>query len=447
KTTTLYSALRQIQNGGLNIVTVEDPVEYRLPGVVQVQVNEKAGLTFPSVLRSILRQDPDVVLVGEIRDQETAQVAIQASLTGHLVFSTLHTNDAVSTVTRISDIGIERYKVATALKGVIAQRLLRRLCRHCRDHAADDVDARYARWIPSGAPLYRAVGCAECSTTGYRGRLAITEVLITTPEVERRIVAGESIERIAQAARQGGMRSLWEAGIEHVVAGETSLDELLRVVELPAEGSVEDAGSARSDAAPPATMGRRFRPGASTYGTSTYGTPAYGSPRISGAVPRVGALTPHRQPAVAAEPAFELIDDVAPPSAVSATRATVLLVEDEAPLRLLLRDLLEHAGFAVVEAGDGVEALDAIDRAAPSVVVLDLSLPRLDGFGVLKHLRARPATAALPVIVLTARGDEDSEVRVFELGADDFLTKPFRPRALAARLRTLLRRSYAPLDP
>ena len=444
KTTTLYSVLKHIQHGGVNMVTVEDPVEYRLAGVVQVQVNEKAGLTFPTVLRSILRQDPDVVLVGEIRDQETAQVAIQASLTGHLVFSTLHTNDAVSTVTRISDIGVERYKVATALKGVIAQRLLRRLCRHCRDHASDDVDARFARWIPAGTPLYRAIGCAECSSTGYRGRMGITEVLITTPEVERRIVAGESIERIAQAARQGGMKSLWEAGIQHVLSGETSLDELLRVVELPSDDTASDTdASARHDP-------RRYRPGATTYGTSTYGTPAYGTPaygmpRVSGSAPRVSSRTPHGLPAMAPEPAFELIDET--PTASRGGRASVLLVEDEAPLRGLLKDLLEHEGFAVVEAGDGVEALDAIDRTAPSVVVLDLSLPRLDGFGVLKHLRARSATATLPVIVLTARGDEDSEVRVFDLGADDFLTKPFRPRALAARLRTLLKRSYAPLDP
>jgi CheY-like chemotaxis protein len=288
------------------------------------------------------------------------------------------------------------------------------------------------------------VGCAECSSTGYRGRLAITEVLISTPEVERRIVAGESIERISQAARQGGMKSLWESGIQHVIEGETSLDELLRVVEPPAEGSLEDAVAPRG--AP-----RRFRPGASTYGTSTYGTPAYGTPavgtpRASGSVPRIGSRTPHGIPAVAPERAFELIDD--PPSAAPArgSRLTVLLVEDEVPLRGLLRDLLEHAGFTVAEAGDGVEALDAIDRAAPDAIVLDLSLPRLDGFGVLKHLRARPALAGLPIIVLTARGDEDSEVRVFELGADDFLTKPFRPRALTARLRTLLRRSYAPFD-
>ena len=168
--------LRTVQARGVNIVTVEDPVEYRLQGIVQVQVNEKAGLTFPAALRSILRQDPDVILVGEIRDKETANIAIQASLTGHLVLSTLHTNDAASSVTRLIDIGIESYKIAAALKGVVAQRLMRRLCSHCRELSVGQVPDRIKRWFPDQGTLYRGVGCTECSMTGYRGRLAVEEV-------------------------------------------------------------------------------------------------------------------------------------------------------------------------------------------------------------------------------------------------------------------------------
>ncbi|MGD8727196.1 MAG: GspE/PulE family protein, partial [Gemmatimonadales bacterium] len=169
KTTTLYSAIRHVQSEGVNIVTVEDPVEYRLQGIVQVQVHEKAGLTFASALRSILRQDPDVVLVGEIRDRETAQIAVQASLTGHLVLSTLHTNDAPNAVTRLVDIGMEPYKIASALRGVVAQRLMRRLCPTCKEVWVEAIPRKLHRWLPPNTPLYRAVGCPECAMTGYRG--------------------------------------------------------------------------------------------------------------------------------------------------------------------------------------------------------------------------------------------------------------------------------------
>ena len=209
KTTTLYSALRAVQGTGVNIVTVEDPVEYRLgENIVQVQVNEKAGLTFAAALRSILRQDPDVVLVGEIRDKETAQIALQASLTGHLVLSTLHTNDAPNTVTRLVDMGMESYKIAPALRGIVAQRLMRRLCKKCRVQATEPVSERLQRFVPPGITLYQGVGCSDCSMTGYRGRFSIVEVLTMNPDLERRIADGASAEKIAEAARKAGMRSL-----------------------------------------------------------------------------------------------------------------------------------------------------------------------------------------------------------------------------------------------
>ena len=209
KTTTLYATLRRLKERGVNIVTVEDPIEYRLPGIVQVQVNEKAGLTFASALRSIMRQDPDVVLIGEIRDRETAEIAIQASLTGHLVLSTLHTNDAPSAVTRLIDIGVASYKIATAVKGVLAQRLVRRLCATCRGEAP--------------------ATCDDCGGTGFHGRLALVEVLVGSLEFEQRVAAGESTERIAEAARNEGMRSLWKSGLAHVAAGSTTVEEVLRV--------------------------------------------------------------------------------------------------------------------------------------------------------------------------------------------------------------------------
>jgi type II secretory ATPase GspE/PulE/Tfp pilus assembly ATPase PilB-like protein/8-oxo-dGTP pyrophosphatase MutT (NUDIX family) len=231
KTTTLYAALKQIQQRSLNIITVEDPVEYRIPGIVQVQINEKAGLSFASALRSILRQDPDVVLIGEIRDRETAGIAIQASLTGHLVFATLHTNDACSSITRLTDLGVDAARLAAALKGIVAQRLIRRLCHDCRIVANDGAPSQLEVSLPTGLMVYTPVGCDSCSMTGYRGRLAVTEIVVTDSDLERGIAGGAPIDVLTGIARRSGCRSLWESSVEHLKAGETSGDELLRVLD------------------------------------------------------------------------------------------------------------------------------------------------------------------------------------------------------------------------
>ena len=216
KTTTLYATLRRLKARAVNIVTVEDPIEYRIAGIVQVQVNEKAGLTFATALRSIMRQDPDVVLIGEIRDRETAEIAIQASLTGHLVLSTLHTNDASSAVTRLIDIGVAPYKIATAVKGVVAQRLLRKLCVDC---SSPDVDP----------DVVRVANCRFCGGSAFRGRLPVAEILAGSADFEARVAAGDTVERIAEAARAAGMRSLWQSGLAHVAAGRTTIEEVRRV--------------------------------------------------------------------------------------------------------------------------------------------------------------------------------------------------------------------------
>jgi type II secretory ATPase GspE/PulE/Tfp pilus assembly ATPase PilB-like protein/CheY-like chemotaxis protein len=420
KTTTLYSALRAVQGTGVNIVTVEDPVEYRLgENIVQVQVNEKAGLTFAAALRSILRQDPDVVLVGEIRDKETAQIALQASLTGHLVLSTLHTNDAPNTVTRLVDMGMESYKIAPALRGIVAQRLMRRLCKKCRIEATEPVSERLQRFIPPGIKLYQGVGCSDCSMTGYRGRFSIVEVLTMNPDLERRIADGASAEKIAEAARRAGMRSLWGSGLRHVLSGESTIEELLRVTDVPREDSPAP------EAAPAAP--RRGR------STAAPAAPATGTATIA-PVPDLSM-----EMELLEEPDFS--DGIVPGG--RGQGACVLLVEDEEQLRRVMKDLLQREGYKVAEARDGVQALDEVDRFAPDVIILDLNLPGLDGYGVLAQLRSRPATREIPVMVLTAKGDEDNEVRVFELGADDFVTKPFRARALTARIEAVLGRHRA----
>lgn len=414
KTTTLYAALRAVQSEGVNIVTVEDPVEYRLgANIVQVQINDKAGLTFSTALRSILRQDPDVVLIGEIRDQETAQIAVQASLTGHLVLSTLHTNDAPNAVTRLVDMGMEAYKIASALRGVIAQRLMRRLCQVCKKVSTSPVPEELRKYIPAGATRYEGVGCAECAQTGYRGRFSIVQVLSMNAELERLVGAGATANKIAETARRGGMRPLFESGLRHVLEGQSSIEELLRVTDIP---EAEATGEV---------------------------------PVVAVAAPVVAASPAAAPPPIVSSgdssPAFELLDESFPELGVGGAirKAGVLLIDDEEHLRRVMKDLLEREGYTVYEAADGVAALDEVDRSAPDVIILDLNLPGMDGYAVLNKLRSRANTKQLPIIVLTAKGDEDNEVRVLESGADDFLTKPFRARALSARIQAVLNRRRA----
>jgi type IV pilus assembly protein PilB len=235
KSTTLYTTLNVVSRPEINVITVEDPVEYRMPGINQVQVNPKAGLTFASALRSILRSDPDVVLLGEIRDHETAQIAIEASLTGHLVLSTLHTNDAPSAVTRLTEMDIEPFLVGSALDCVVAQRLARRLCDRCKQPLAYDPEdlarMRFTAGPDEQVPvIYGPVGCTACSNTGYRGRLAVHEVMAVTEEIERLTVERASSAEIGRAARAQGMLTLRQDGWEKVKLGQTSIDEILRVV-------------------------------------------------------------------------------------------------------------------------------------------------------------------------------------------------------------------------
>ena len=235
KSTTLYTTLGAVSRPEINVITVEDPVEYRMNGINQVQVNPKAGLTFASALRSILRSDPDVVLIGEIRDHETAQIAVEAALTGHLVLSTLHTNDAPSAITRLTEMEIEPFLVGSALDCVVAQRLTRRLCLHCKApviHNAEYLaNLGFGFDLESQPPIiYQPMGCTSCSNTGYRGRIAVHEVMTVTEEIERLAVARASSAEIGRLAREQGMITLREDGWEKVKLGLTSVEEILRVV-------------------------------------------------------------------------------------------------------------------------------------------------------------------------------------------------------------------------
>jgi general secretion pathway protein E len=236
KTTTLYTGMLKLNSVARKIVTVEDPIEYQLRGINQIQVKPQIGLNFASLLRSILRQDPDVIMIGEIRDLETAQIAVQAALTGHLMLSTVHTNSAAATVTRLRDMGVEDYLLSATLKGVLAQRLVRRLCPHCK--AAEPAPATLVerfglhRLAPEAGPLtlYRPVGCTECRGTGYRGRRAIAELLLPSREIDRLIFERSDHSAIEQAAIAGGMRPIFDAGLLAVIDGDTTIEEVVRCI-------------------------------------------------------------------------------------------------------------------------------------------------------------------------------------------------------------------------
>ncbi len=383
KTTTLYAAMNELKTGKVNIVTVEDPVEYDMPGISQLQVNEAQGFTFATALRSVLRQDPDILLVGEIRDAETADIAIQAALTGHLVLSTLHTNDAPSAVVRMRDLGTDGFKLAAVLKGIVAQRLVRRVCAACAvpiPVAELPKEARPPK--RRKAKPMRAVGCKTCSGTGYRGRLAVLEIMPINDAVAHLIEAGALTDVLSAAARPLGMRTLWESALERVWLGQTDLAEAVRVL---GDRSEDEAAAVPAAEAVPASI----RAAVSASHT--------GKPRV-------------------------------------------LVADDDQQMRRLVRSILERDGYEVTEAADGLDALEQVENKPFDLLLLDIDMPRLDGLGVLEELRTRIKTLGVPVIVLTARTD-DTETRVLDLGAQDFLTKPVQPKSLQARVKAVLRRA------
>jgi general secretion pathway protein E len=240
KTTTLYGALSKLDAVALKILTVEDPVEYQLDGINQIHVHPQIGLTFASALRSILRQDPDIIMIGEMRDGETAQIAVQSALTGHLVLSTLHTNTAASAVIRMQDMGVEPYLITSTVNGVLSQRLVRRLCEKCRRPAELPPElvtsSGLARFLEPGQVAYTAPGCSHCRGTGYWGRAAIHELMVVDEAVRDAVMRGSDAAQLQELARGGGLVSLYEDGLRKVAAGVTSLEEVLRVTQDQGDG-------------------------------------------------------------------------------------------------------------------------------------------------------------------------------------------------------------------
>ena len=412
KTTTMYAALQVVAVEGVNVMTVEDPVEFELPGMTQIQVEPKRDVTFVSALRAILRQDPDVIFVGEIRDTETAKMAVQASLTGHLVLATLHTNDAVGSLKRLTDLGIDPGAVNETFRGAVAQRLVRRPCPHCRQEVGerlsereDELSERYGV-----RPAYRAIGCEECGQSGYRGRIPIFQVMVMTPALRTLVKEGGTPDEFDAAAREGGMRTLTQAGIQRVRDGDTTLDELERVL-----GEVDDMPDP-----------------------------------IGASVPQEGL---DGLPSQVPEPAEEARAAVADRT-ITATRTSqdgqedaplVLVVDDDPTSRVFARCLLELDGCRVQEAEDGQAALEVLEEndQPPALVILDLSMPRMDGEEFLRVLRSTPAGSDVAVIVVTGTTDTSTEIRLVEAGADDYVRKPVEPRLFVSRVQAVLRRFRA----
>lgn len=408
KTTTLYAAIHTIRDGSKNIETVEDPIELRIAGVNQIQVNEDAGVTFSSALRSILRQDPDVIMIGEIRDEETGRIALQAAQTGHLVLSTLHTNDALSAVTRLQHLGLEPYIIASSVAGVMAQRLVRSLCPHCRQHLEE---GEIAHWqdVPvlkefDFSKTFRPAGCAHCSYTGYYGRVGIYSYLDICDDVASAIGRGESETELKKIAIDRGFVTIEAAALELLSTGLTSLEEVGPYLKGPSGVSVTTGLMAIAEAAD----------------------------NISEEV-----MQPVMGIELSVSSARTISSDTSLTKSIGKSR--LLLVEDDQNVRDVYRLLFEREMFAVETAVNGLDGLEKVFASPPDIIVCDLMMPVMDGREFLQRLRSRPVTENIPVIFLTAVSTEKNEIDLLSLGASDFVAKDASPKILISRVLRLLR--------
>jgi type IV pilus assembly protein PilB len=446
KTTTLYGMLAEVVSPTRNIVTIENPIEYQIGGVNQVEINEKQGLTFAGTLRSILRQDPDVILVGEIRDAETAEIAVRASQTGHLVLSTLHTNDAVATITRLSDLGIAPYMLASSLHLVIAQRLVRRVCAQCAEPYEPDADLLRALQLDAADNVYRrGRGCTACRKLGFAGRMGVFEVVSVTPDLAKLIETRAPESALRAQARADGTRSLAEHAAERVRAGLVTPEEVLRVVDVSApihcpgcDRTVEHTFSVCPHCA---TVLRRNCGGCGMRLEQEWQTCPYcGTGSARAAAPPLPAAQRSVTAPVAAVPA---------PPADPSRQYRVLIVDDDLDMRRMTAMVLKRSGLplSTATATDGLDALEQAQAEPPDLILLDIMMPGLDGFEVCRRLRAHVRTAFVPILMVTARHDAESRVQGFLVGTDDYIGKPFFNAELAARVRRLLERTYGVILP
>ena len=394
KSTTLYACLNRLNSPEVNIITVEDPIEYDIDGINQVQINPKAGITFADGLRSILRQDPDIVMVGEIRDSETASTASKAAQTGHLVLSTLHTNDAPSAVTRLLDLGIEAYQVSASLIAVEGQRLVRKVCQECKE--LNPLSPQLLRRFPSDiggdirTKFLKGAGCEICQFSGYSGRLGLYEFMMITPSVREAIEPSVSPVTLKRLAEREGYQSMGRDGVRKALQGLTTIEEVFRV-----------------------------------------------------APPEVDELS---KELIVESPAPEEIEEKVfpyeePEAAISSVKPKKILVADDNEIIVkILCNIIEAENYLTITAKNGLEALKLAVQERPDLIVTDLIMPEMDGVTLIKKLKSQLATRYIPVIMFTAKDEVDSEVEVIDAGADDYIVKPVDPKRFMARVNRLLRR-------
>jgi type IV pilus assembly protein PilB len=428
KSTTLYASIQRLNTEGTSIVTIEDPIEYTLPGITQVQVNDKAEVTFAKSIRALLRQDPNVVVIGEIRDEETAQAALQAATTGHLVLTTLHTDNAVAAITRLLDLGVPRYLLGTALSGVVSQRLVRKVCPDCGVQARVTPEDWTRLGLPPADLGPRAVrvgpGCPRCQYLGYDGRVGIFEMLAFGSRISQLIQGGCSEGELWNAAVEEGIKTLLQDAIEKVMAGVTTLEEVARVV------SINDY--------PPSAL-------QSALGNLGLEAVPVRSPVVPPEPEELEELSEGALEELAPADLEPFEGDEAPVVARPApapkrARPLVLVVDDAREILQLVTMALED-DYEIRTADDGLEGLNAVDRLRPDLVVLDVMMPRMSGYEVCGALKEKPDTRDIPVLMLSARGEKAHVKKGFYAGADDYLPKPFDPEELLLRTRALLRRS------
>jgi type II secretory ATPase GspE/PulE/Tfp pilus assembly ATPase PilB-like protein/ActR/RegA family two-component response regulator len=455
KTTTLYSMMSRRRSPEINIVTVEDPIEYELPGINQVQVNSRAGLTFAGTLRSILRQDPDVILVGEIRDLETAGVAFQAANTGHLVLSTLHTDDTFGAIIRLLDLGVDRSLISSSLSLIVAQRLARRVCPECKEPYTPPPEVLQKLHLKeSDQVFYRGRGCPSCGKTGYAGRVGIYEMLRVTNTMKDLIRQNASESALRRAAAVAGSATLLEDAMCKVRRGVTNPDEVVRVIEVGSEDtfpcsqcnslvhrefkSCPYCGFVLRNACQ--ACGQDLNP---EWSLCPYCSTSASATAKQGATTAEGPAHLLPAPSEGASPQPQL-----PPISASEVpvgkRPKILVADDNKDIiKLVLVALRElPMDVEIFTASDGIQALESIESNKADLVILDVKMPRMDGFGVCEKLRKDLRTAFLPILMLTANSDQEQRTRGYLVGTDDFVSKPFTVPDLVARVSRLLRRTY-----
>jgi type IV pilus assembly protein PilB len=414
KTTVLYAALQFLATGRVNIVTVEDPVERQVEGVTQIPVHTKSGTSFANVLRSVMRQDPNVIMVGEVRDNEVADIVGQAAYTGHLVLSSLHTIDAASAITRLVNLGLQPFKIAESLNAVIAQRLVRKLCTQCSikndDATAERLGAQHG--LPRiGASVGR--GCSHCKQSGYSDRVAVPEILVPDDALRLAIRNGAGVGEIRAAMHAAGSASMRETALALVVEGITSIEEVNRVM-----SNHDESAAGRPGAVP-------------VVASEAAAEPAVTVPVVAEPL----AVAPPPAPVVAPKPAAPKLVTSRP-----VENRTVLVADDDRMIRLIVRMLLEREGFKVLEAENGAVGMEMARRERPDLMLVDLQMPDMDGYQVLEMIRGDAGLKAMPILVLTSETSPAVETQVLEMGADDYVNKPFEPEVLISRVRAAFRR-------